>query len=145
MALPPPPPISDITIEPVEKPATPLTLTTLKLISKKTVALLLITAPLVQTVYAFREIFVILPSISLISQNISTQPIYAQLIKKAVIISTSLFVDSLYGFTLLVKPLAATRFFHIILGVVVLITSLVIFKTTALNQVITDLYYLPIT
>jgi len=113
--------------------------------SKKVVALGLIFFSLYGVYNAVKEIIFVLPQISFMGSLINAEKLYMDLLKKAIIISSHLFVDSLYGFSLLIKPLATTKIIHIALGALILIISFILFKTTAIDSVLYQLPILPIT
>jgi len=114
-------------------------------ISKKAVALSLILFSLYGLYVSIKEILFVLPQISFMGDLIDAEKLYIALLKKAIIVSSHLFIDSIYGFSLLIKPMAATKNIHIILGIVILIISFTLFKTTAIDSVLNQLPILPIT
>jgi len=113
--------------------------------SKKVVALGLIFFSLYGVYIAVKEIIFVLPQISFMGNLINAQKLYMDLLKKAIIISSHLFLDSFYGFSLLIKPMAATKIIHIVLGAIIFIISVILFKTTAIDSVLNQLPVLPIT
>ena len=114
-------------------------------ISKKVVALGLIFFSLYGVYIAVKEIIFVLPQISFMGSLVNAEKLYMDLLKKAIIISSHLFLDSLYGFSLLIKPLATTKTVHVILGIVIFTISIILFKTTAIDSVLHQLPILPIT
>ncbi|AKM79193.1 MAG: hypothetical protein UX85_C0003G0010 [Candidatus Beckwithbacteria bacterium GW2011_GWB1_47_15] len=117
----------------------------LKFAAKKLIAVSLIVSPLVQIYLSFRDILFVLPKIQTLVSPANTQVIYIDLFNKAIIISTGLFIDSFYGFSLLLKPLEATRYLHLVFGVLLLAASILIYRSTVLTDVLSHLYYLPLT
>jgi len=112
---------------------------------KKTVALALIITPLFHTYLAIKDIIFILPKISFIGSFASTQTIYQAMLKKAIVISASLLIESFYGFSLLIKPLSATRYIHIILGILLFIISVFVFRISSISHLFPQLPLIPLT
>lgn len=110
----------------------------------KLIAIFLVLSPLYQTYAAFNDITKILPTFQFIDPQ-TANSLKTILIKKAIIISTGLFIDSFYGFTLLIKPFNTIKTIHIVLGIIVGITSQILYHTAALDQVINQINFLPIT
>lgn len=117
----------------------------LKKTFKKIVALSLLISPLVHIYLSARDMLVIFPQISFIGDPKAADQLYLELLKKAVTISFGLFIDTFYGFALLVKPIAATKTIHIILGIILFIISNFIFRLTAIDQLLQHLEFLPLT
>lgn len=116
-----------------------------KFIAKKAVALTLIVNALFTLVDAVQETFSILSSIQSISNSAVAAQLHQQLFKKAVILSSSLLIDSFYGFSLLIKPANATKIIHIILGIAIFIASKFVFQLTAVDQLLNDVRTLLLT
>ena len=116
----------------------------IKFISKKIVALSLIISPMVQTYISLNQVLFVLPKISFVGDPVFARSIYNQLLQKAVVISLGLFANSFYGFSLLIKPLASTKYIHILLGIAIFVLSTIVFRISAINQIINQLHFLPI-
>lgn len=108
---------------------------------KKTIALSLIASSLVKTYLSLNDVLFIYPKLSLISNG---DQVFVELIKKAIYISTSLFIDTLYGFALLVKPIARTKQVHIYLGIFLLLFSLLFFRLHAFDNIIKNWLFFPL-
>lgn len=111
---------------------------------KKIVAVVLIIVPFYNVYNAIRDILVVFPQLSQTNHLYQDQSLYISLIKKAIIISSSLFIDSFYGFVLLVKPKASTKLIHIIFGLLILILSQVIFRLNAIDQILSQIHIFPL-
>jgi len=109
---------------------------------KKTVALSLILSSLTKTYLSVSDILFIYPKLILVE---NPNNLYVELLKKAIFISSSLFIESIYGFALLVKPMVATKRIHIIFGVFLFILSILFFKLQALDSLIENWLFFPIT
>ena len=134
------------TIESTETPIVPLLSkkTRFLYLSKKIVALALILTPLYHIYDAARDMLIVFPQISFVGNPTHAQTLYVSLIKKAIVISFSLFFDSFYGFVLLVKPKAATKFIHIIFGVFIFILSQIVFRLAAIDQILSQIQFFPL-
>jgi len=119
--------------------------TKLLFISKKAVALSLIFFSLYGVYFSVKEILFVIPQISFIGNLINAEKLYMDLLKKAIIVSSHLFLDSIYGFSLLIKPMATTKIIHIAVGALIFIISFILFKTTAIDSILHQLPVLPIT
>jgi len=117
----------------------------LKKTLKKIIALSLIISPLIHTYLSIKDVFFVLPKISFVGDPQASNQLYAELLKKATTISLNLILNSLYGFSLLVKPIPATKAIHLILGVVLFIISNFVFQLTAIDQLFNQLPFLPLT
>lgn len=117
----------------------------LRFVTKKTVALALIITPLIHTCLAVKDILFLLPKISFVGDPASAQALYQSMLKKAIIISSGLLVDSVVGFSLLIKPMADTKLIHIVLGILVFIFSIFVFKASSFNQLFLQLPLTPLT
>lgn len=118
---------------------------TLKFFLKKIVSLALIIVSVWQIITSSQDILFILPKISFLNPLTTTQNLYLNLIKKAIIISTGLLVDSFYGFALFIKPMAATKNLHLVFGILILIFSLFLFHSAAIDQILLHFPLLPFT
>jgi len=112
---------------------------------KKIVALLLLIYPLFLIYQSVQDILFVLPQLQFLSTGPQHQNLYLELVKKAILISISLFFDTFYGFTLLLKPSGATKIIHIIMGVILFIFSHLLFRLAAIDLIISQLEFLPIT
>lgn len=113
-----------------------------KTLIKKTVALSLIISSLIKTYISITDIVFIYPKLILIENS---NHLYIELLKKAIFISSSLFVESIYGFALLVKPMAITKRIHIFFGIALFIFSILFFKLQAFDSLIQKWLFFPIT
>lgn len=104
-------------------------------ILKKAIALTLIINALIVMVLSTKEIFTFTKYLE-IADVLNLKQLQNQIFKKAIIISSSLFIDSLYGFSLLIKPSHKTKIFHVILGIVIFIVSKIIFRLNAVDQLL---------
>lgn len=111
-------------------------------LSKKIIALSLITSSLVKIYLSLNDILFIYPKLNLIANG---DQIFVELIKKAIYISTSLFIDTFYGFALLVKPIARTKHIHLIIGALLLIFSFLFFRLHTFDNLIKNWLFFPIT
>jgi hypothetical protein len=117
----------------------------LKKTIKKIVALSLIISPLVHIYLSAKDVLFILPQISFVGDPQTINQLYTELLKKAITISVNLFLNTIYGFTLLVKPLPATKTIHIVLGIILFIVSNFVFRLAAIDQLLQQLEFLPLT
>ncbi|MEA3355057.1 MAG: hypothetical protein U9Q63_01055 [Patescibacteria group bacterium] len=115
---------------------------TIKFILKKTVALSLITSSLVKTYLSILDILFIYPKLILVQNS---NQLYLELFKKAIIISSGLFIESIYGFSLLIKPKETTKFIHILFGIVLFMFSILFYKLSTFDQLIQNWLFSPIT
>lgn len=106
-------------------------------LTKKIVALTLIFNALYVLAASVKDIFVIQNQLKFFNQA-TASALQQSLFKKAFIISSSLFIDTLYGFSLLVKPANTTKIIHIILGILIFILSKFILNLTAVDQILKD-------
>ena len=102
---------------------------------KKVVALTLIINAFIVMILAIKDIFTLTKYLE-IADVLSLNQLQLEVFKKAVIISSSLFIDSLYGFSLLIKPSHKTKLIHVILGIIIFMISKVIFKLHAIDQIL---------
>jgi hypothetical protein len=116
-----------------------------RLLAKKIVAFLLIASLVFNTLDSLRDIISVLPKIAYMGSPTTAQKLYLDLFKRAVIISSGLFIDGLYGFSLLIKPAAATKYIHIFFGVLIFLASTFLFRTLNLNLIIQNLPLFPLT
>ena len=112
--------------------------------SARILAIGLILNSLYNVIISFQDITKLIPNLQFINPT-SVKTIEQNLIKKAVIISLGLFTDSLYGFSLLIKPSHTIKIIHLIVGILIFIISIFIFKSAAFDQLINQLHFLPIT
>ncbi|MFC1627473.1 hypothetical protein ACFL18_02900 [Patescibacteria group bacterium] len=112
---------------------------------KKAVALSLIGLSLFHIYQSIKDILFVLPQIEFVTNPETSKNLYVSLIKKAILISTSLFIDTFYGFALLVKPTGATRTIHIVLGIILFILSNIIFQISAIDQILANIDLFPLT
>ncbi|MBU1084972.1 hypothetical protein KKB06_01335 [Patescibacteria group bacterium] len=115
---------------------------TTKLIIKKTVALGLISSSLVRTYLSITDVIFIYPKLILL-QN--PNDLYLELFKKAIVISSSLFIESIYGFALLIKPTETTKLTHIIFGIALFIFSILLYRLSTLDQIFQNWLFFSIT
>jgi len=108
---------------------------------KKTVALSLIASSLYKTYLALNDILFIYPKLSFLE---NPDQIYLELIKKAIYLSMSLTIDSVYGFSLLIKPLEKTKQYHVYFGIILFIFSILFFRLHTLDTLIKNWLLLPI-
>ena len=113
-----------------------------KLIIKKIIALSLIITSLISIYTSVSSLLLIYPKLILIS---NPNQFYLELLKKGIIISSSLFIESIYGFSLLIKPAEKTNLIHIILGITLFIFSIFIKKFSTFDPLIKNLLFPPIT
>lgn len=113
----------------------------IKFIAKKAVALGLIISSLIKISFSISDTLFIYPKLILAP---NPDYLYLELIKKAIILSTALFINSAYGFSLLIKPIQNTKFIHIILGLALFIFSFTFYKLTAFDQLLNGLLFSPI-
>ena len=112
---------------------------------KKIVALSLVISPLIQTYLSLNQLLFVLPKISFVGDPVLAQSLYIQLSKQAIIISLTLFTSSIYGFSLLLRPVATTKYFNIGLGIILFILSVIISRTSAINLILNKFPFVPIT
>jgi hypothetical protein len=117
----------------------------IKFIAKKVVALTLIINAMILLVSSIQETFWILSSIQSIDNSSVALQLHQELFKKAIILSSSLLIDSFYGFSLLIKPANATKIIHIILGIAIFVASKFVFQLTAVDQLLNDVRTLLLT
>ena len=127
-----------------QDPLNPTKIKTLN-IAKKIVAVSLIFFSLYHVSEAAREILFVLPKISFVGSKSQVDALYVELVKKAIIISSSLFFDSFYGFALLVKPGGATKIIHIVFGVLLFFISNFLFNLASIDQLLKNIQFLPLT
>ena len=117
----------------------------LKKAFKKIIALSLIISPLIHTYLSIKDILFVLPKISFVSDPQASNQLYTELLKKAITLSFNLIFNTLYGFSLLIKPMPATKTIHLVLGIILFIISNVIFRLAAIDQLLNQLPFLPLT
>ncbi len=111
---------------------------------KKIIALGLIIYPLYYLYLSTIDLIFVFPKISYLD-NATGESLYLNLIKRAVIISTGLFFNTLYGFSLLIKPGSSTKIAHLVFGVILFLISHFLFESQAINQLIKSLEFFPLT
>ena len=109
---------------------------------KKLVALSLIISSTIRTYLSLTDFLFIYPKLILV-QN--PNDLYIELFKKGIIISTSLLIDSIYGFSLLVKPAQTTRFIHIAFGVILFLFSIIFYQLSTFDSIVKQWLFFPIT
>ena len=112
---------------------------------KKIIALSLIISPLIHTYLSIKDILFVLPKISFVDDPQTSNQLYTDLLKKAATISLNLIFNTLYGFSLLIKPILATTTIHLIIGVILFIISNFLFRLTAIDKLFQQLPFLPLT
>lgn len=117
----------------------------LKKTIKKIVALSLIISPLFHIYSSVKDILFVFPQISFVGDPQTINQLYTELLKKAITISASLFFNTIYGFSLLFKPIPATKTIHIVLGIILFIVSNFVFRSAAIDQLLNNLQFLPLT
>jgi len=117
----------------------------LKKAFKKIIAVSLIISPLIHTYLSIKDILFVLPKISFVSDPQASNQLYTELLKKAITLSFNLIFNTLYGFSLLIKPMPATKTIHLVLGIILFIISNVIFRLAAIDQLLNQLPFLPLT
>ncbi len=122
---------------PVLTPEPKYSQTKIIFIAKKVIALTLILNALYSLSIAIKDIFNIQGQLEFFNPS-ATEVLKQKLFKKAIIISSSLFIDTFYGFSLLIKPTHVTKVIHVILGILLLILSKVIFNLTAVDQLLNE-------
>ena len=109
---------------------------------KKLVALSLIISSIIRTYLSLTDILFIYPKLILV-QN--PNELYIELFKKGIIVSSSLLIDSIYGFSLLVKPIKATRLIHIIFGIILFVFSTLFYQLSTFDTIVQQWLFFPIT
>ena len=122
----------------------PININSKKILLKKIVGLALIITPMIQTYAAAKDIFMVLPTISFMGNLSSAQTIYYDLIRKALAISTGLVLDSVYGFSLLLRPAPTTRYIHIVFGIFLFFGSIYLFYFADIGRIVQQIDFLPI-
>ena len=112
---------------------------------KRIIALSLIISPLIHTYLSIKDILFVLPKISFVGDPQTSNQLYAELLKKAVTISFNLIFNTIYGFSLLIKPILSTTAIHLIIGVILFIISNFLFQLTAIDKLFQQLPFLPLT
>ena len=95
----------------------------LKSFAAKITSLILIFSGLYQTFLSLNAIFFIYPHLNL-SQARSSLVIQSGFIEKALLLYTTMLVDSVYGATLLFKQSKEIEILHILIGIVLVMFSL---------------------
>jgi|GEM_PF-5381899 hypothetical protein len=112
--------------------------------AKKIVAIALILVPIYNIYDAVRDMLIVFPQLAMNEHLSQDQTLYVSLLKKAIVISSSLVFDSFYGFVLLVKPKASTKLIHVLLGLLILIVSQVIFRLNAIDKILSQIHLFPL-
>lgn len=107
--------------------------------AKKTISLSLIILTLIQTYISIKDVIFVFPQISFFGDLATAQSLYLALLKKALVISLGLFINFFYGMALFIKPIAATKHIHLIIGIIIFIFSWIIFHTSAIDSLLTNL------
>ncbi|MBU2051722.1 hypothetical protein KKH13_00770, partial [Patescibacteria group bacterium] len=95
--------------------------------AQRFLALSLIATSVYQTIAAYHYLNRILPLLQTVNTS-QLADLKTSLIKQAVVVSSGLFIDSFYGFALLIKPSHTVSVVHFILGVLLFIFSNLLFQ-----------------
>jgi hypothetical protein len=112
---------------------------------RKLVGVVLLILPFYQLFVSLQDIFVVLPKLNLIDNLSVIQSIRLDLLKKAIVISTGLLFDSAYGLHLLLKPNSGNHWLSVFLGIGLLFVSRFLFQWSAIDQLILQFNFLPLT
>ena len=105
----------------------------LKQLFNKTIFVLIIIQGIRGLYITSRNILVVYPKLSLYYQQLNFDPsVYNQLLRDAILLSISSFVEVAFGLTMTIKKSSSVRTIHTVIGIIILLISLYLKREGAL-------------